>query len=319
MTDHIRKLNIGSRNTVNKVILSGLGASSLRSVDVSLDGTIYGVDTSRHMVYKIFEDGRLLGALDGHVSTSGHVNDQGLLGSTGLTARLSSPVGLCVDASGNIYVGDQSSTLILKISSSGRCVDYVGLGGTSGDAVADDARSVRFGGGGLGLAVDAAGVLYVADTANHKIKKVLPGGKTVVLAGGNASNSGNVNGNGQTARFSSPQDVAVAPDGTVYVADTGNNRIRKIDTSGNVVTLAGGASGFVDGIGNAALFNSPRRICLTPDGKFGFVLDHGNNCIRRFDMHGNVTTLCPWLPTTTGTGDLMMDNSGFLYVLENNS
>lgn len=316
MADRITKYNIGTRNTIHKVIQIGLGASSLRSIDVSNNGTIYGVDTARHVLYNIFEDGRMLGVLDGHVDTAGNVEVRGLSGSDGQVARLSAPVGLCVDNSDNIFFGDQTSTRIKKANVHGRCINYAGTG-IAGDAVANDGNSVAFRGSGLGLAVDVAGVLYVADTGNHKIKKILQGGKTVVLAGGNNSNSGTTNGNGQGARFSSPQDLCVDKSGYVWVADTVNNRIRLIDPNGTVITIAGGSSGSTNGNGNTAQFNSPRRICLATDGMSVFVLDHGNSAIRLVDRDGNVSTFCHYNPTTTGTGDITTDKSGFLYVLEN--
>jgi DNA-binding beta-propeller fold protein YncE len=316
MADRITKYNIGTQNTIHKVIQTGLGASSLRSIDVNSGGTIYGVDTSRDVIYKVFEDGRMLGVLEGHVDAAGNVQDRGLSGTDGQVGRLSAPVGLCVDAAGNIFFGDQTSTLIKKLNASGRCINFAGTA-AAGDAVDNNGANVAFRGSGLGLAVDAAGTLYVADTGNHKIKKIYDGGKAVVLAGGNNSNSGTANGNGQTARFSSPQDLCVDKGGFVWVADTGNNRIRLIDPNGTVITIAGGASGSTDGSGNAAKFNSPRRICIATDGMSAFVLDHGNSAIRLVDRDGNVNTFCHYNPTTTGTGDVACDKSGFLYVLEN--
>lgn len=317
MADRIKKMNIGSRNAVHNVILSGLGSNStLRSIDVNRSGLIYGVDTSRHMLLKIFEDGRVLGAMDGHVSTSGDAVARGLLGSAGNDARLSSPVGLCVDASGNVYFGDQTSTKIKVADTQGRCVDFLGAGFV-GDSVANNGQAVQFRGSGLGLAVDVAGRLYVVDQGNHKVKRAETSGKTVLLAGTGAA--GAVNANGQTASFSSPQDCCVDNAGNVYVADTANNRIRRIDPSGTVIALCGSTpTGSADGQGDAARFNSPRRICCSRDGRLIFVLDHGNQAIRLVTPNGKVTTFCHYQPTDTGTGDVCIDESGFLYVLENN-
>lgn len=318
MADRIRKINVSTRDSAHVVIQSGLGSSTLRSIDVSTGGTIYGADTGRHIVFKIFPDGRALGVLVGTTSSSGHVNSTGIE-TDGNDARLASPVGLCVDASENIYVGDATSTLIRKVSPSGRCIDFVGASGSSGDVNSDVGSDCRLGGGGLGLTVDLSGNLFVADTANHKIKKIYSNGKTVNIAGKTTGFSGNVNGVGATARFSSPQDCCVSPNGTIFVADTANHRIRKVEANGSVVTLAGGASGNVDATGNTARFNSPRRICMAPDGKTMYVLDHGNSAIRKVDESGNVTTFCAYNPTASGTGDIAMDKSGFLYILENHS
>jgi hypothetical protein len=105
----------------------------------------------------------------------------------------------------------------------------------------------------VGLTIDAQGNLYVADSKNHRIRRVAPNGVTATVAGGAP---GFADGPAAKAQFQTPCGVAVAPNGVLYVADTGNHRIRRIQ-DGQVTTLAGGAPGFADGQGNAVRFNMP--------------------------------------------------------------
>src|SRR4029079_11076613 len=117
--------------------------------------------------------------------------------------------------------------------------------------------------GPTGVAVDAAGNVYVADQQNCFIRKVTPAGVVTRFAGSIQNNNpcGSEDGAGDVARFSGPNSVAADSAGNVYVADTFNNKIRKITPAGVVSTLAGsGTFGFADGTGPAAQFRSPRGV-----------------------------------------------------------
>lgn len=325
MSMQIRKINTNTRTTVNIVALTSLGSTRAEAMDVSLNGTVYIADHTRDVIIKVYESGAISGAVVGHISTAGNVNADGIT-VTGNSARLTNPSALCVDRSDNIFVGDGGAGFqVRRMSPSGRLVFQAGNFDFSGDVVNtitgdNDGTKARFNpaNNGMGLCVDRAGIIYMADTGNQKIKKIWSSGKTTSLAGLNIA--GFANATGTAAQFSGPKDVCVDITGDVYVADTGNFRIRRVTESGVVTTLAGtGTSSFVDGNGATATFGSPERICMDPSNLFVYVLDRTNTAIRKVDMTGNVNTFCHYNPPPSGLGDICVDNSGFLYVLENNT
>lgn len=151
-----------------------------------------------------------------------------------------------------------------------------------------------------GLAVDADGNLYVADSANHRIRRVTPAGEVTTLAG--SSSPGDTDGVGANASFSYPSDIAVGPDGHLVVADRYSHRIRRVTSEGVVTTLAGSTSGYADGQGAAAQFRFPAGLAVDGTGHI-YVADTLNQRIRRVSPDGLVTTVAgSVLGTNDGTG-----------------
>lgn len=235
------------------------------------------------------------------------------LGDNSPASRFSDPFGAAADAHGNAFVADGGSgNRIVRIGTDGVAATLAGgragFADGPGTAAAFDTPS--------GLAIDRLGNLYVADTGNNAIRKVAPDGSVSTLAGGGAP--GWQDGVGRAARFDGPVGVAVGRDGTVYVADTYNDRIRRIARDGTVTTLAGGAApGSQDGIGSAAGFDTPSAIVAGKDGAL-FVADTGNDAIRRIAPDGTVTTLA--LPPGDGRHALLrrpvalaLAHDGWLY------
>ena len=173
-----------------------------------------------------------------------------------------------------------------------------------------------------GVDVDVAGNIYVADKLNHRIRKISDSGVVTTFAG---STIGSVNGTGTAAQFNSPSGVAVAIDGTVYVADTANDRIRKITAAGVVTTLAGSTQGSANGTGTTARFNSPSGIAIDAVGNV-YVADKGNHRIRKITSAGVVTTFAgSTLGYTDGIAtaaqfhsplDVAVDVTGNVYVAD---
>lgn len=220
------------------------------------------------------------------VTTFAGSGTAGAIDETGTKARFNAPSNIAVDSSGNVYVADTSSNRIRKIDTSGVVTTFAGSS-TAGNA--DGTGSAAGFNAPAGVAVDSSGNVYVADTGNHSIRKITSAGVVTTIAGdGNASF---LDANGTSAKFSSPTGIAVDGNGTlVYVADTGNNRIRKITTAGVVTTMAGsGATGSTDGNGGDATFYSPAGIATDTGGNL-YVADTLNSRIRRVSYAGVVTT-----------------------------
>jgi sugar lactone lactonase YvrE len=159
------------------------------------------------------------------------------------------------------------------------------------------------------LCSDASGNFYIADTYNHRIRKISPDGMVSTIAG---SSAGYADGKGATAQFNRPLGICIDPAGNLYVADSENNKIRKITPDGTVSTFAGSVSGKADGKGAAAKFSIPYGICIDPAGSL-YVSDSGNNRIRKITPSADVTTLAPSEDLNKPRG-LCLDKSSNLYI-----
>jgi sugar lactone lactonase YvrE len=244
---------------------------------------IYVADTLNNTIRKI-SPSRVVSTLAGTAVQFGAAND-GL----GAAARFNFPVGIALDTSGNIYVADVKSFTIRKVTPAGLVTTLAGapfsVGATDGAGSA--ARFFL----PFGVAVDAAGRIYVADSGNHLIRKITPEGVVSTLAGG-AAQSGFIDGAGSAARFSTPMGIAVDAGGNLFVADSGNQVIRRITPAGLVSTVAGnaGVSGSNDGAALGSKFNQPRGLAVDTTGNV-YVADYGNNVIRLVTAAGLVSTL----------------------------
>lgn len=162
------------------------------------------------------------------------------------------------------------------------------------------------------VAVDSNGNVYVADTENHLIRKIISSGLVSTLAG--TGSSGSANGQGTAASFNRPFGVAVdSSSGNVYVADTNNHIIRKISSAGDVSTLAGSAgfSGSFDGQNTIAGFNSPSGVAVDSNGNV-YVADNGNHLIRKISLLGFVSTLAGTIGIS-GANDGLGPAASFLF------
>jgi len=232
---------------------------------------------------------------------------------TGNAARFDTPTAVAADSAGNLYVADQGSHTIRKITSAGLVSTLAGSAGNSGSTNGTGAAA-RFN-YPAGVAVDAAGNIYVADTENHTIRKITSGGIVSTLAG-TAGAPGSTNSTGAAARFNSPTGLAVDAIGNVYVADSANNSIRVITPAGVVTTLAGetGPPGSADGTGGAARFNGPFGVAIDNVSKDVFVADTRNHTIRKIAAGGVVTTLAGTAGSAgaaAGTGSAARFNSPY--------
>lgn len=218
-------------------------------------------------------------------------------GSPSAPVRFDSPSGVAVTTTGDRFVADTENQVIRKIDASGNVTTFAGAFGVPGSADGTGSEA-RF---NMPSGITAVGtVLFLCDTGNHTIRRVSASGVVTTLAGSPGVPGAVDNTVGAFVRFSSPKGITsdVLPGGssltpTLFVADTGNHKIRRMSTSGATTTIAGsGTPGFVDGTGASASFFSPEGV--TFDGSSVFVADTGNHAIRQVTLTasvGDVTTL----------------------------
>ncbi len=241
---------------------------------------------------------------EGVISPVSGVNrEAGYRDGMGTGAAFNDPMGLARDAAGNVFVCDARNHVIRKITAAGVVSTLAGMPGIEGavDGVGGMAR-FRF---PADIAVSPGGDLYVADSGNHCIRKVKPDGTVSTVAGnpgitndvatdygaGYAVVPRQLDGVGNDARFNSPSGIAYAPAGYLYVSDTGNHIIRRVDLDGAVTTLAGkaGVWGAADGTAGNARFNAPLGMCIGSDGNL-YIADSENHTIRCMTPQAAVTT-----------------------------
>ncbi len=230
-------------------------------IAVGADGTMYVADQANHRIRKI--------AADGTVTTLAGSTDSGYQDGPAETARINSPSGIAMNASNELVFTD-------SVMMGGGSVRLVAMDGSvktlAGGSVAgsDDGKgTAAFFRNQVSVAIDKNGTVYVADTNNYRIRKITQDGTVTTYAGspGVDLSVGYIDGPAAQAQFNHPSAVAVDGSGNVYVADTGNNCIRKITPDGQVTTLAGSpTSGFADGKGKAAQFNYPSGLAVDAAG-----------------------------------------------------
>jgi serine/threonine-protein kinase len=254
----------------------------------------------------------------GPVQTLAGSGSQGFADGPAAGAQFNNPNGVAVDAAGNVYVADTGNSRIRKVTPAGAVSTIGGAGQFDGPR---------------GVAVDKDGNVYVADTGNNRIRKITPDGTVTTFAGVDSPGLGGgglVDGSGTQAKFNQPVGIAVDGSGTIYVADTGNNAIRKITPDGRATTLAGsGPAGFADGSGGSARFNAPRGIAVDVAGNI-YVADTLNQRIRKIAAAGAVSTLAGSGDQGTANGGaaaarfsnpdgIALDASGNIFVADNSS
>ena len=272
------------------------------SVAVDGSGNLYIADTGNSRIRKVDSSGNI--STVAGTGTGGFGGD----GGAATAARLRTPRGVAVDGSGNLYIADANNHRIRKVDSSGNISTVAGTGtggfgtvGFNGDGAAATAAQLR---SPQGVAVDGSGNLYIADTFNQRIRKVNSSGNISTVAGDGTRSFGGDGGAATAAQLNFPRSVALDGSGNLYIADTFNQRIRKVDSSGNISTVAGTGTGGFSGDGGAATaaqLNSPSSVALDGSGNL-YIADTGNSRIRKVDSSGNISTVAG-----TGTGGFSGD------------
>jgi sugar lactone lactonase YvrE len=231
---------------------------------VNTSGTIYVVDAGNHRIRRI--------TAQGEVSTFAGSETAGHVDGVGTAAQFDYIRGICVDAAGTLYITEYYR--IRKITPDGVVTTLAG-GDNQGYIDGEGSAAQFF--GLMGICVDAAGTLYVADSGNNRIRKVTPAGVVSTLANG-------------TSIFSSIHDLCINNDtGTLYVTDRYGQKIYQVSPAGAISVFAGSEMGYQEGVGTGAQFNFPHCICIDSSGNL-YVTDN-TYLIRKVTQAGLVSTL----------------------------
>lgn len=250
----------------------GIGgeASFYRPSGIAVDGegNLFIAEVDNHLIRKV--------SRDGEVSTFAGNGEAGDTDGRGKAARFNHPYKLAFGPSGNLFVTEFGNRKVRRITPGGIVSTYAGSGKRGRrDRVRLRASFEK----PSGIAVDRDGTVYVADRNSHMIRKIAPDGQVSTVAG--SGQSGSRDGKGAAAAFSQPNGLAIGPDGNLYVADTGNNKIRVITPQGVVKSVAGsGESGSRDGYGETARFYGPRDLVFDGSGTL-YVTGFHSHTIRK--------------------------------------
>jgi sugar lactone lactonase YvrE len=266
-------------------------------VAVGPTGTVYVADAGNNRVRAIDGGGRIVTVVG--TGTAGFAGD----GSAAASARLNAPSGIAVDAAGVLYIADAGNNRVRKVDASGVITTVAGSGvaGSSGDGASAIAAQLS---GPLGVTIDAAGNLFIADEGNSRIRKVNLAGIITTVAGNGVAGSTGDGGQAAQASLNHPRGVAVDNAGTIYIGDTRNIRVRRVTLAGVISTFAGtGNRGFTGDGGPAtqAQMRAPHGLAMDPLGNL-LLADYGNNEIRRITAGGIITTVAG-IATPSGSDD----------------
>lgn len=238
-------------------------------VAVGPEGTVYVADGEKNQLVRVAPDGA----------------------TKVIAENLSTPSAVALAPDGTLVVADTGSHTIKRVDAQSGAVQIIaGVPAHAGFADGDGAGALFD--GPIGVAVGADGTVFVADTYNDRVRAIDRQGTVRTLAGGDAPGYRDA-ADGAQARFHTPCGIAVAPDGALIIADTGNQRLRRVELSGAVTTIAGtGEAGSLDGLLSTALFDEPTGVAVESDGTI-YVADAGGSVLRActFKFMPQVTTL----------------------------
>ena len=244
-------------------------------------GNLYFADENNHRIRRV--------DAAGNISTVAGTGAGGIFGAFGgdggpaTSAAFRYPPNIALDSAGNLYIADYGNRRVRKVDASGNISTIAGTGaaGFSGDGGPANAAPVD---GPTGIALDSAGNIYIADTNNHRIRKMDPAGIISTIAGTGSAGFGGDGGPATAAQINFPRHIALDGAGNLYIADASNHRIRRVDASGIISTIAGTGSGGFSGDGGAptsAQINDPRGIAVDSASRYIYIADSDNNRIRR--------------------------------------
>jgi uncharacterized protein YjiK len=335
----IRKviLSTGVISTIAGNGSAGYNGDGIQSTAAALDypcavavdgsGNLYIADTDNNRIRKVVLSTGLISTVAGN-GTFGFSGD----GGAATAAELEYPYGIAVDASGNLYIADSSNNRVREVLAATGVISTVaggsyGFAGDGGPATASRLYNPR------GVALDSSGNLYIADTSNYRIREIVQASGIInTIAGNGFSSYGGDGGQATAAALNYPQGVTVDSLGNLYIADSNNNRVRRINLSSGVITTVAGAgsSGYSgdSGAATAAMLNSPRGVAVDAAGDL-LIADYYNNRVR--EVVASTGTIGTLAGSTSGFGgdggaagsallagptEVMVDASGNVYVVD---
>lgn len=230
-------------------------------------------------------------------------------------ARFYRPTGVAYDSAGNLYIADSRNHRVRQISPSGTVTTIAGTGqadylGDGGPAIYARLNTP------LTVAADRAGNVYIADTGNHRVRRVTPGGVISTVAGNGLRGFGGEGTLATISQLDSPSALAFDADENLYIADAGNHRVRRVAPNGIITTVAGSGIKAFTGDGGLAVLASldtPRGVAMDNSGNL-YVADTGNNRVRRVNSSGVIASFGegPWLAPR----GLAVDGEGNVYAAD---
>jgi uncharacterized protein (TIGR03437 family) len=305
-------------------LATGAGLFQPTAIVVDAAGDVYIADTADDRV-RMINTKLDINTIAGN-GAPGYGGDNGPAGAS----QLNTPTGVAVDSAGNLYVADSLNGRVRKIPQSDSISTVAGNGvysysGDGGPAAKAEVRLPQ------AVAVDASGNRYIADSGNHVVRKVAANGTITTIAGTGAAGFGGDGGSAASAQLNTPTGVAVDKSGNIYIADSGNNRVRRIAASGSISTVAGtGAAGFGGdgGPATSAQLYIPFGLAVDASGDL-YIAELGNNRVREVSTAGTITTVAG-NGTTAFAGDggpavdaelnypqaVAVDSAGNLYIAD---
>jgi len=250
-------------------------------IAVDASGQIFISDSDNHRIRKVASNGTI--STFAGTGTAGSSGDGGPASS----AQLNAPAGIAFDASGNLYIVEQSGHRVRKVASDGSISTFAGNGtfGFGGDGAAATAANLAY---PQGITTDASGNVYIADTINHRIRKVASDGTITTIAGNGTQGFGGDNGAAVAAQLNGPRAVRIDADDHLVIADTENHRVRKVSGNGTITTIAGTGTQGYSGDGAAATSAQlllPSGLAFNPMGELN-ITDWYVHSVRKISRTG---------------------------------
>jgi sugar lactone lactonase YvrE len=259
-------------------------------VAVGPGGVVYVSETKLSRISTVREDGTITPVAGGNDNQSDYGD-----GGPATEATLAEPLGVAVSSSGELYIADQFHGTVRRITRDGTITPFAGSGNVGGTQSGDDGGAAVDAdlGHPAGVAVADDNTVFVSDLGSHSVWRVDTSGTMTTVAGTGREGFGGDGGPATEATLGHPSGVAIGPDGAVYIADTDNNRIRRVDPDGTITTVAGtGDERFTSDEVPArqSALALPQGVAVDTDGAL-YIADTNNHRIRKIDREGIITTV----------------------------